>query len=165
MCSRLPLAPAQLYQLLDWFMPDALKEDRYVAQRVRMFLISHLFGPAIGHLITAYLFLIDASHGPHLWVLAGSITFFWAFPFALKLFGGRFNLLALASVQNLTFVVLWGSYHYGGVSSPFLMWLLVIPLLGFFYLGSSWFARLALVTIIGLSVAVFYLTYLFGHSF
>jgi len=164
MLSRL-LSQSLVHSALDWFMPHTLTEDRYVAQRVRMFLISHLFGPVLGHSITVYLYFIDPSRGSHLWVLAASITLFWAFPWALKLFGRHFDTLALLSVQNLTFATLWGSYHYGGVSSPFLMWLLIVPLLAFFYLGSGWFARISVFTLMGVNVSGFYLVYLLGHGF
>ncbi|MGL4490012.1 MAG: ATP-binding response regulator, partial [Rhizobiaceae bacterium] len=47
-------------------------------------------------------------------------------------------------------------------SSPFLMWLLIVPLLAFFYLGSTPFTRLAVIAEIGLSMMAFYLSYLFG---
>ena len=52
----------------------------------------------------------------------------WAFPLLVKFFPRHYTALALLSVQNLIFAILWGSYHYGGASSPFLMWLLVVPL-------------------------------------
>ena len=42
---------------------------------------------------------------------------------------------ALMSVELLAFTSLFGAYFYGGVSSPFLPWLLVSLLLGFFYLS------------------------------
>jgi signal transduction histidine kinase len=41
----------------------------------------------------------------------------------------------LISVELLAFTSLFGSYFYGGVSSPFLPWLLISLLLGFFYLS------------------------------
>src|SRR6266481_3312967 len=42
---------------------------------------------------------------------------------------------ALISVELLAFTSLFGAYHYGGVSSPFLPWLIISLLLGFFYLS------------------------------
>ena len=39
------------------------------------------------------------------------------------------------SVQLLSFASLFGAYFYGGVGSPFLPWLLVAVLLGYFYLS------------------------------
>src|SRR5262249_55016213 len=50
---------------------------------------------------------------------------------------GRLTLLALISVQNVAFIVLYLSYFYGGMSSPFLPWLITVPMLAFFYLGEE----------------------------
>jgi len=153
-----------IYPLLDWFMPPALKAEREMEQPARMFLISHIFGPFLGHTITIYLYVLDPHPGYQLWVLALSITAFWAFPFALKR-TGAYVALALLSVQNLIFAVLWGAYHYGGVSSPFLPWLLVVPLLAFFYLGPAVRPRLVVLGMIVTNVTLFYVSYALGNSF
>ncbi|HJT06865.1 MAG TPA: ATP-binding protein [Stellaceae bacterium] len=164
MRPRLRLSPSMIYPLLDWFMPPALKAEREMEQPARMFLISHIFGPFLGHTITIYLYVLDPHPGYQLWVLALSITVFWAFPFALKR-TGAYVALALLSVQNLIFAVLWGAYHYGGVSSPFLPWLLVVPLLAFFYLGPAVRPRLIVLGMIVTNLALFYVSYALGHSF
>ena len=164
MRPRLRLSPSTIYPLLDWFMPPALKAEREMEQPARMFLISHIFGPFLGHTITVYLYVLDPHPGYQLWVLALSITAFWAFPFALKR-TGAYTALALLSVQNLIFAVLWGAYHYGGVSSPFLPWLLVVPLLAFFYLGPAVRPRLIVLGMIVTNVTLFYVSYALGHSF
>jgi signal transduction histidine kinase/CheY-like chemotaxis protein len=164
MRPRLRLSPSTIYPLLDWFMPPALKAEREMEQPARMFLISHIFGPFLGHTITIYLYVLDPHPGYQLWVLALSITVFWAFPFALKR-TGAYVALALLSVQNLIFAVLWGAYHYGGVSSPFLPWLLVVPLLAFFYLGPAVRPRLIVLGMIVTNVTLFYVFYALGHSF
>src|SRR4051812_34712796 len=128
--------PPRIYPVLDWFIPPRIQHDYEAHQRARMFLISHLFGPVLGHTITIYLYLFDPNPGLELDILTASITAFWAFPFLLRL-TAWYNFLAILSIQNLTFAVIWGCYHYGGVSSPFLPWLPTIPLLAFFYLGSG----------------------------
>jgi signal transduction histidine kinase/ActR/RegA family two-component response regulator len=114
--------------------------------------------------ITVYLYLLDRTPDYALWVLAGSISIFWLFPLALLL-TGWFTFLALASVQNLIFAILWGCYNYGGVSSPFLPWLLTVPLLAFFYLGPAPRPRLMVLAIIAVNLGVFYLVYAQGHAF
>ncbi|MEL6922088.1 MAG: hypothetical protein AAFO77_13945, partial [Pseudomonadota bacterium] len=38
---------------------NQIREDIGVYKRMRMFVISHLFGPFLGHPITVYLFLND----------------------------------------------------------------------------------------------------------
>jgi signal transduction histidine kinase len=161
---RLRISPSAIYPLLDWFIPPALSARREMQPAVRMFLISHIFGPFLGHTITIYLYLLDPHPGYALWVLAASITAFWAFPFALKL-TGVYTALALISVQNLIFAVLWGAYHYGAVSSPFLPWFLVVPLLAFFYLGPAERPRTIVLVMIVANLAAFYVFYATGHSF
>jgi signal transduction histidine kinase/CheY-like chemotaxis protein len=153
---------SKLDHVIDMFMPDRFRGDVLSERRVRMFLISHIFGPVISHPITIFLMFFDPNPWPHVPILGASITLFWVFLFAIKYFPIKYETLALLSVQNLIFAILWGSYHYGGGSSPFLMWLLIVPLLAFFYLGSTSFTRLAVIAEIGLSMLAFYLSYLSG---
>lgn len=142
-----------VYAVLDWFIPGSVRRNHEVAQRARMFLVSHLIGPFLGHTITIYLYLLDPSPGYAIWVLAASITAFAVFPFLLKL-TGWYTALAVLSVQNLIFAILWGCFHYGGVSSPFLPWLLTVPLLAFFYLGSGTRARFLVVGLLAVNLFI-----------
>jgi signal transduction histidine kinase/ActR/RegA family two-component response regulator len=158
------MSPMMIYPVLDWFIPAGVKENAELLQRARMFLISHLFGPFLGHTITVYLYIIDPAPNYALWVLAASISLFLCFPFALK-WTGWYNTLAVLSVQNLIFAILWGCYHYGGLSSPFLPWLLTVPLLAFFYLGSGAQQRLLVLSLIAFNFGGFYLAYAQRHSF
>jgi signal transduction histidine kinase/CheY-like chemotaxis protein len=157
-------SPTMIYPLLDWFIPLRIKENSELLQRARMFLISHLFGPFLGHTITVYLYLLDPAPDHALWVLAASISFFLSFPLLLK-WTGLYSTLAILSVQNLIFAILWGCYHYGGLSSPFLPWLLTVPLLAFFYLGSAAKQRLLVLSLIAVNFAGFYIAYAQTHSF
>jgi signal transduction histidine kinase/ActR/RegA family two-component response regulator len=158
MATKQHFSPTMIYPILDWFMPPKIREDNELKQRARMFLISHIFGPFLGHTITVYLYILDPAPDYALTVLATSITIFLAFPFALK-WTGWYTGLAVLSVQNLIFAILWGCYNYGGVSSPFLPWLLTVPLLAFFYLGSGARQRLLVVTLLAFNLVVFYLVY------
>ncbi|MEM9279716.1 MAG: histidine kinase dimerization/phospho-acceptor domain-containing protein, partial [Pseudomonadota bacterium] len=126
-----------LNRVIDQFVPQHMKDDIAAEKRVRMFLISHLLGPFLGHPITIFLLATDPDPFPHVHILGLSITLFWTFPILLKVWPKKYAILAFLSVQNLSFAILWGSYHYGGAQSPFLMWYLVLPLLAFFYLGSG----------------------------
>lgn len=164
MIGRLRISTAFIYSIVDWFIPDHIKKDVELVQRVRMFVISHMFGPFLGHPITAFLYFVDPEPNPHVPILGLSILAFWAFPWALK-FTGAYYVLALISVQNLTFATLWGSYNYGGVSSPFLPWLLMVPLLGFYYLGAGMRFRVAVIGAICVNMAGFYVTYEINQGF
>ncbi|MDP8916087.1 MAG: HAMP domain-containing histidine kinase [Pseudomonadota bacterium] len=147
---------AALDRLVAWFIPPELAAGRETRQRARMFLITHFCGPFIGNVIPGYLFVRGLDSGYRVWVLAAAITTFWVYPFVLRL-TGRYNLLAVASIQQLLFAVLWGCYFYGGMSSPFLPWLLTVPLLFFFYMGSDRSTTLWVgVGLITVNLAAFY---------
>ena len=151
--------------LIEWLTPREFAGDIHAKKRVRMFLISHLFGPIISHPITLYLLASDPNPMPHVLILGISISAFWLFPIALKLFPRKYTTLALISVANLNFALLWGSFNYGGTSSPFLIWLLAVPLLGFFYLGSGLVARVAIFAEMLIGISVFYGAYLSSGGF
>ena len=160
----LMVLPTRIYPVLDWFVPAKIKRDNAAHQRARMFLISHVFGPFLGNTITVYLYLLDPNPGVGVHVIAASITAFWLFPFLLRL-TGWYNLLAVLSIENLTFVVVWGCYHYGGVSSPFLPWIPTIPLLAFFYLGSGTWQRVLVLGQLGINLITIYAIYAQGITF
>lgn len=147
---------------LDSFVPEPIKDDTHAKTRVRMFLISHFCGPILGLPIPLFLLLNDPHPWPQVPILAAQIGAFWLFPIMLKLWPKHYTALALLSVLNLSSAILWGSYNYGGVSSPFLMWFLVMPLLAFFYLGSNIRTRLIIFAQIALGLTAFYLAYRHG---
>src|SRR3546814_5733419 len=76
-----------------------------------------------------------ADPDPHLpfWGLFVLASLFLPLPVVIKAFG-RLTPVALFSLCNLTFLCVFGSFFYGGLSSPFLPWFLTALLLGFFYL-------------------------------
>ena len=156
---------SRLSGFVDWFIADDVRSGSNELRRRRMFLISHLLGPFLGHPITVFLYVRDPHPWPHVHILGASITLFWLFPLLIKFLPKYYTVFALLSVQNLIFAILWGSYHYGGASSPFLMWLLVVPLLAFFYMGSNKATRIGVVLQIAVSLGCFYLAYLWDEKF
>lgn len=155
----------RLSNFIDWFVDPNARPGSNEHRRQRMFLISHICGPFLSHPITAFLYICDPQPWPHVPILGAAISLFWVFPFLVKLMPRYYTTLALLSVQNLIFAILWGSFNYGGASSPFLMWLLVVPLLAFFYMGSSNTTRAAIFLQIAASLGAFYACYLVGESF
>jgi signal transduction histidine kinase len=121
---------------LDSLLTSSLRLDTGARVRARLFLISHLLGPFLGFTVILYLWMLDPHAGFRLAIPAAAFAGFWGFPVALRL-GARFWLLALLSVQNLTHIILFVSYFYGGLSSPFLPWLIVALLLAVFYLADD----------------------------
>lgn len=143
----------------DKFIPQDMKSDQESLNQARVFLISHLFGPFIGSTVPLAFFLLNPSPGFDVLVLALSILGFWIFPPLLQR-TGRYRLLALLSVQNLIFCIFWSCYFYGGIASPTLPWVLIIPLLAFFYIGQSAFMRSMVIGMFTGNVAIFLALYL-----
>ncbi|HZR73532.1 sensor histidine kinase [Bradyrhizobium sp.] len=163
MKAKLATALAALDRLVNYFIPPAIAADRDTRNRAHVFLVSHILGPFIGSVVPIAIFVLDPAPGYDVAVLAASIIAFWAFPFILRA-GIPYNPLALVSIENLIFCILWSCYFYGGVTSPTLAWVLVIPLLAFFYLGSSTKLRLIVEGMFVVNVAVFGLFYFFGFQ-
>ncbi len=122
-----------LLRIIDWFVPEEAKQERTELGLARNFVFTHLLGPMMAQSIAVFLYLTDPHPGFACWTLIGCIWSFWALPFLLKA-TKNLQLVALISVETLAFASLFGAYYYGGVSSPFMPWLLVSLLLGFFYL-------------------------------
>jgi signal transduction histidine kinase len=127
-----------------WFIPAEMNGDREKQKQAKMFLFSHIFGPFIGNVIPAAIYVLDPHPTYDVAILALSITAFWVFPFVLR-WWGHYEALVILSVQNLIFCILWSCYFYGGVTSPTLSWVLTIPLLAFFYIGPHSRLRMVLL--------------------
>src|ERR1700719_1671984 len=124
----------QLVGVIDWFIPAAAKIERSELSLARNFVFTHIFGPALSQSIALFLYLSDPHPGIACWTVIFCIWSFWVLPFFYKL-TASLQLSALISVELLAFTSLFGAYYYGGVSSPFLPWLIISLLLGFFYLS------------------------------
>jgi len=162
MKSNLMQMIAALDRLVNYFIPADIRADREACKRAHVFLISHILGPFIGSVVPGTIYFIDPNPDYEVAVLAISIMSFWLFPFLLKA-RVPYNPLALVSVQNLIFCILWSCYFYGGVTSPTLAWVLTIPLLAFFYLGSSATLRMIVIGMFVVNVAIFSGFYFFGY--
>jgi signal transduction histidine kinase len=150
-----------LFKLSAGFVPVSARLEGSELGRARNFVFTHLFGPALGQSISVFLYVTDPVAGPACWTIIACITGFWIYPFALRL-TGNLQLNAFLSMQQLVFVTLFGCYEYGGMSSPFLPWLLVALLLGFFYLGEH---VLAVLGTFACNILGFYLAYRWSGSF
>lgn len=152
----------KLNRFVDWFIPADLIRDVEMRKQARIFLYSHVFGPFIGNTVPLALYLFDPKPGFQIAVLAAAITSFWLFPFVLRVFG-HYYLLATISVENLIFCILWSCYFYGGVTSPTLPWVLTIPLLALFYVGSSPRMRLVVLALFAVNLVAFLYLYNVGQ--
>ena len=149
--------------LLDYFIPQEMQVDPVSHRRARMFMLSHVFGPILGNSLPAYLYVMNIARDYRVTVFFFSILAFWIYPFVLR-WTGRYQALAFLSVQNLIFCALWACYAFGGLSSPFIPWILIFPLLAFLYLPTTgWVRNVLLIQIFG-SVTVFMAFLLSGHE-
>jgi signal transduction histidine kinase len=121
-------------QIIDWFIPPAAKIERSELSLARNFVFTHLCGPLLSQSISLFLYLSDPNPGFECWTVIVCIWLFWTLPFVYKI-TGSLQLAALLSVELLAVTSLFGAFYYGGVSSPFLPWLIISLLLGFFYLS------------------------------
>src|ERR1035437_1290161 len=121
-------------RIIDWFIPDATKSERSELNLARNFVFTHLAGPLLSQSISVFLYLSDPDPGFACWTMIICIWLFWTLPFVYK-WTGNMQRTAIITVELLAFTSLFGAYYYGGVSSPFLPWLIVSLLLGFFYLS------------------------------
>jgi signal transduction histidine kinase len=142
-------------RFIDWFVPDAAKFERSDLLLARNFVFTHIFGPALSQSISVFLYMTDPDPGFACWTVIACISAFWVLPFVLK-WTGNLQLTALSSVQLLIFTSLFGAYHYGGVSSPFLPWLIISLMLGFFYHSDR---AVSIFALFSLNVAIFYAFY------
>ena len=136
---------SRLVGFIDWFIPAEAKLERSERGLAQNFVFTHLFGPLLSQSISVFLYLSDPHPDFACWTVIVCIWLFWALPFVYKK-TGDLQLSALISVELLAFTSLFGSYFYGGVSSPFLPWLIISLLLGFFYLSERPIVVLALFT-------------------
>jgi len=151
----------RLVRAVDWFVPAELRDSTASLWQARIFVISHFLGPFSAVAILGYLYRVLAAHDWVFWILCILCGSFWGLPLALKLARNLFKP-ALYSFCALTFISVFGSFFYGGVSSPFLPWFLTAQMLGFFYLSDR--PRLVLI-FIGASLLAFSTAYLVLGSF
>ncbi|MPT47065.1 MAG: hypothetical protein E2598_01430 [Sphingobium sp.] len=121
-------------RLIDWFIPARLRETESDLLTARTFVILHLLGPLMGQCVTYFLSRTTAGMSWQFWVIEALVAAFLVTPFLLRLCG-NLALPVFLSVQTLVGLSLFGSYYFGGISSPFLPWFLIALILGFFYLS------------------------------
>lgn len=136
---------------VDYFVPAAARDEASSYMMVRTFVFLHLFGPLLGHSVTIFLYQASQSIDWVFWFIEINLCFFWLMPFLVRR-TGKLTWPATLSVQALVTLSLFGSFHYGGISSPFLPWILIALLLGFFYLADR---PRVLLTGVALQLATF----------
>lgn len=124
------------YRFIDWFIPPQIRETESDRLMARTFVFLHLLGPVMGHSVTYFLSQTSAGGTWQFWVVEAMVVGFLTIPLMLRV-GGSLRLAAMVSVQMLVGLSLFGSFVFGGISSPLLPWFLIAMVLGFFYLADS----------------------------
>ncbi len=119
---------------IDYFIPEEVRQETSNLMKVRTFVFLHLLGPAMGHSVILFLWQASKELNWQFWTIEASVLTFWAVPLLVK-YTRTLVVPATVSVLVLVFLSLFGSFFYGGISSPFLPWLLISLLIGFFYLS------------------------------
>src|ERR1700710_1079066 len=143
-------------RVIDWFIPAAAKSERSELSLARNFVFTHLAGPLLSQSISVFLYRSDPDPGVACWTMMLCIWLFWTLPFVYR-WSGNLRRTAMVSVELLAFTSLFGAFFYGGVSSPFLPWLIVSLLLGFFYLSER---PILIVGLFTANIAGFVIAYL-----
>ncbi|WP_294646551.1 HAMP domain-containing sensor histidine kinase [uncultured Aureimonas sp.] len=120
--------------VLAWFAPGSAGRSRSENEMIRVFVFTHLFGPIIAQPMGLFLIFTSPSVDAPLVIMIAAICSFWTLPFLLRA-TGDIKLASFLSFELLTATALFGTFFYGGFSSPFLPWLIVALLLGLFYHG------------------------------
>ena len=135
-----------IYRFIDWFIPASIRETESDRLMARTFVLLHLLGPVMGHSVTYFLWQTAAGATWQFWVTEAIVVSFLAIPLLLRAWGSL-RLAAMVSVQVLVGLSLFGSFFFGGISSPLLPWFLIAMVLGFFYLADS-----TKLTLVGVAV-------------
>ena len=147
-----------LYRFTDWFIPAQLRQRPDTLERARLFVISHFSGAPLGLIVFFYLRHVDPDAGLRLWLIFAGIAGFFAYPFVLRA-TPAFDLLTFASMEQMLLVVLYGAFQYGGLASPFLPWLIAVPVILLYHLGARPLYRVLVFLALGAHLAVFYAIY------
>lgn len=122
-------------RLVNWFVPRGIRGQTNI-EMARIFAFTHIFGPVIAQPMAIYLYWVSPEITFQLQVMVAGIYSFLLLPFVLK-YTGDMLVPSLLSFVGLSAVSLFGTYNYGGFISPFLPWVIVSLLLGFFYLSKN----------------------------
>jgi len=124
------------HRIIDWFIPPAIRETDSDRLMARTFVGLHIGGPLMGQSVTYFLARTTAGGSWQLWCTEAMVLSFLLTPLVLRL-SGSLHQAAFFSVQMLVGLSLFGSFFFGGISSPFLPWFLIAMVMGFFYLSDA----------------------------
>ena len=153
-----------LYPIIDWFIPEQLHRRRNVLEGARLFVLTHFSGAPLALVVLCALYAIDPAGSRRYAVVVAGIASFLAYPLLLRI-TGWFDLLTFVSLEQLGLLTLYGAYEYGGPASPFLPWLIAIPVILLNHLGSRRQYRVLVFVALAAHLLAFYALYRGGSGF
>ena len=147
---------------VDRFLPDSAPESELDRRRMRLYAVSHIYGPPLAYVVAFFLAHAEQSLSLEFWGFVALTTGFFAYPVLLRL-TGNYPVLSIVSVLHLTLLVFFTIYNYGAQDSPFFPAALTIPVAAFFYLRKA--GRIVCISALLAGFALIYGLYLAGFAF
>ncbi len=147
-------------KVLDWFIPETLRDSQEEHRRLRAFVISHVCGPPLGAVIAISLIMEHPSKAA--WTLLIADLAFIIFPFLLRWTKAK-QAVGLGSLLHFIALIFYVSYHYGGIQSPALSWTLTVPIVAMFFVDGYY--RLTGLICFALGFAILGVLHVTGHEF
>lgn len=104
-------------------------------RRIKNFLISSFVAPLCALPTIIALAMLDPDPVNHLGILGVAVMFYWPLVAVFLKWPQTYVPVVVSALATFTFTVFWTAYHYGGLTSPLLVWTVVIPVMTFFLLG------------------------------
>ncbi|MDA1098531.1 MAG: ATP-binding protein [Proteobacteria bacterium] len=151
---------SRFLDFLDWFIPEELRISEEEHRRLRAFVVSHVCGPPLGATIALALIILAPS--PAAWIMLVADLLFFVFPFLLRWTKAK-RRVGLGSLLHFMSLILFVSYHYGGLQSPALSWMLTVPIVAMFFVEGVY--RLIALSCYAFGFVVLGALHFSGHQF
>ena len=148
-------------RLIDWFVPADIESMRQ--QQARLFVLGYLLGPLLTYGLVYLLWRVETPLSAAYWAFLVMNTGFFAFPLALRVVSGAFDILATIAIVYLTAVILFMVYNYGGYASPAIPATIAVPVAACYFLRSA--NRVVCLAFLVLGSGALLFLHFSGHDF
>jgi len=138
--------------LVNWFIPEFLQQDRRMSRRARSFIISGMFLSVLLIFYISY-YAIISQWQFILFIVAEVVMLGLMF---LLRYTGRLIALTNLALAFFSFLLWFQTFKVGGIYSPHLFWVSVIPPMAFLFAGKKTGLLWSLITML-LTVVVFFI--------
>jgi PAS domain S-box-containing protein len=135
----------------DRFLPPDPSRTPDETRRARMFIIAHVLSPLIAGLLAGMLYGLVGLNTLALLALLLGFASFYGYPFLLRM-GMPLRVASNLSTGQLTILVFFTVYFFGGWTSFALPWFTALPMAGMLYIGVSGIYPTSLLALAGLTI-------------